>query len=266
MRCLSYCIAEKIDLIHLEAQVKTVASLQVNKHWHVLELIDNNKDSYCYIFANGTVVSWNLSQSDFEVYSEWFKTAVIKPMANLLSDEFYYQVGEETTIVPHEDLNVDCLTLESNETELKLSLSYGFSQSIKLKYYETKLDELIERYTPLTKELSSHGSIRLPYRRMQKIIGDILSVKGEINLMGDFLYQPKFFWQHPNLEVYFLMLEKYLDISRRTKTLNQQLNTLHEIFLMCSSYLETRSSHNLELIIIVLIAIEIIFSLLNLHF
>ena len=62
------------------------------------------------------------------------------------------------------------------------------------------------------------------------------------------------------------MLERYLHMQRRVSAINQRLDTLNEIFDMFNGYLENRHAHNLEIIIIVLIAIEIVFAVLNFHF
>jgi hypothetical protein len=90
--------------------------------------------------------------------------------------------------------------------------------------------------------------------------------KSEMNLINNFLYHPKFFWRHPSLEEFYTLLERYLHIPRRINAINHRLNTLNEIFDMFNSYLENRHSTSLELIIIALIAIEIIFGVLNFHF
>ena len=87
-----------------------------------------------------------------------------------------------------------------------------------------------------------------------------------MNLISNFLYHPKYFWQHPTLEEYYIMLERYLHIQRRVNAINHRLDTLNEIFDMFNGYLENRHAHNLELIIIFLIAIEIVVGVIKFHF
>lgn len=266
MECLSYCLAERINLATLEPLLRNTAHFQLNKHWRVLEVIERDTNKIYYIFANGTVVTWNVKRFEIRDFFTQILPACIAPLKKPLTDEFSYRLSNRTNLLPHPYFNVDCLLLEENTSELKLSLSYGFSQSIKLKYYEARLEGLIEKYLPLTQQLSQQTYLKLSRRQIRQIIGDILIVKGELNLTGNFLYQPKFFWQHPSLEVYFSMVERYLDLPVRNQSLNQQLNTLNEIFIMCNSYLESKRSHTLEIIIIILIGLEIVFSTLNLHF
>ena len=62
------------------------------------------------------------------------------------------------------------------------------------------------------------------------------------------------------------MMERYLHIQRRVNAINHRLDTLNEIFEMFNGYLETRHSHHLEIIIILLIVIEVVFDVLNFVF
>jgi len=265
MECLSYCVANQIDLVKLERQLRPLQSLSIERHWKVIVLHHKVLNTYCYVFANGTLVGWNIKRYQMLPYLKLVEPACIGKFPKPLFDGFSYKFGEKTTIRPHGYFNVECLVLESDDPEIKLSLSYGFSQSIKLKYFEDQIDTLIERNTPFFNQLSNQGRLKISRSAIRRIIGDILAVKGEINITGNFYYHPKFFWKHPHLETYFIALVRYLDVAERTDALNKQLNTLNEIFFMFNSYLENKHAHNLEIIIIVLIMIEIVFSVLNLH-
>ncbi len=270
MECLSYCIANKIDLTRLDNYYKTECPGFVSvRSRDVLKLIVTNEPNVLiFIFKNGTVVFWGLKRYQVNAYLNSIKLYADKPIAFRVRDEFIFNLGEKTTIEPHDYFDVDCLSIEADldNDELRLSLSYGFSQSVKLQYFETILEALIERYTPIIHHLSNKGEITVSRNETQKIIGEILGAKSEMNLISNFMYHPKYFWQHPTLEEYYIMLERYLHVQRRVNAINHRLDTLNEIFDMLNSYLENRHSHNLELIIIVLITLEILFAILNFHF
>ena len=198
-------------------------------------------------------------------YLDTIQSLVDKPVSIIVHDEFHFQEGDKTTIEPHDYFDVDCLSLEDDSDELKVSLSYGFSQSVKLQYFETILEALIEKNNPMIQSLSHTGRMLVSRREIQQIIGEILGAKSELNLISNFLYHPKYFWQHPTLEEHFTMLERYLHIQRRVHAINHQLDTLNEIFEMFDSYLNNRHGNRLEIAIIILIALEIAISVLNLH-
>lgn len=267
MECLSYCIADTIDLTRLDNYYKSRDQDYISvKSRDVLKLSPRNAlTNLVFVFKNGTVVSWGLKRYQIDYYLEVIKQFADKPIAFTVQDEFSYQYDDKTTIEPHDFFDIDCLLLEDYSDELKLGLSYGFSQSVKLQYFETTIEGLIEKYTPLIHSLSKKTRNAVSRHKIHQVIGEILRATSEMNLTSNFLYLPKYFWQHPTLEANYTMLERYLHIQRRVNTMNHRLDTLNEIFDMFSSYLDSRHSHTLEIVIIILIAIEIIFGVMNLH-
>jgi len=264
MECLSYCIGERIALSPLEQMLRQHTGLSITKYWHALEIAFRGQ--CIYVFSNGSIVTWNIKRYEMRTYLQWIVPYCEGYLTKPLFDGFSYRLSVKTTIAPHPYFSVDCFTLENDDSDLKLSLSYGFAQSIKLKHYEDKVEALIGRQNPLIQRLTRYGPLAFSRKKLRKVIGDIFTAKGEVNLTMNFLYQPKFFWSHPNLEVYFSMIERYLDIPKRTEALNQKLNTLNEIFLMYNSHLDNQYAHHLEIIIIVLIMAEILMTLLGIHF
>lgn len=267
MECLSYCIANTIDLTRLDNYFKsTMPHCVAVKSRDVLKLAaSDNSNHLLFIFKNGTVVTWGIKRYQIAGYLDAIKLYADRPISFLVRDEFSYQVTDKTTIEPHDFFDIDRITIEEDTDEMKLSLSYGFSQSVKLQYFETIIEALIEKYTPLIQRLSHKGKMPITRNQIRQVIGEILGAKSEMNLISNFLYHPKYFWQHPSLEQYFSMLERYLHIQRRVNAINHRLDTLNEIFDMFNGYLENRHAHNLEIIIIVLIMMEITFAALNIH-
>lgn len=264
MECLSYCIANSIDLSRLDSYIRTKhPEFTVHKLRDVLKFTpnENGQRHLCCVFTNGTVVAWGIKRFNMVHYLDIIKACSDRPISIPIHDEFTFQIGTKTTIEPHDFFDVDCVTLEEDTDDIKLGLSYGFSQSVKLQYFETINESLIEKYTPLIQKISTS---KKPAKRdhIRQVIGKILAAKSEMNLISNFLYHPKFFWQHPTLEVHFIMLERYLHMQRRINAINHRLDTLNDIFEMFNSYLENRHAHNLEIIIIVLIMIEIFLALL----
>jgi len=269
VECLSYCIGNQIDLSGLDNFYKNNLYDHIATKYRDVLKLTHTKSPECllFIFKNGTVVTWGIKRYAVHLYLTDIKQFTQKPITFRVRDEFIYKSGMKTAIEPHDYFEVDCLTIdqEFDSHDLKLSLSYGFSQSVKLQYFETVLESLIEKYTPLMHALSNKGPLRIGRRKIRNVIGEIVGAKSEMNLLSNFLYHPKYFWQHPTLEEYYIMLERYLHIQRRVNAINHRLNTLNEIFDMFNDYLENRHSHHLECVIIVLITIEILFAAINFH-
>ena len=70
------------------------------------------------------------------------------------SDHFYFRLGEEINIDTHERLRLDVITLENEDTMVKIAMSYGLAQSIKLEAFEEEIKEAIKKNGKLTRRNS----------------------------------------------------------------------------------------------------------------
>lgn len=270
MECLSFCISNHLDLAGVDHFFKANPSLYLSNRFRDGVKLNHptHPSRLIFVFKNGTVVCWGMKRYLIPQLLSYLRSFADNPIHSNVHDEFSYRIAEQTTIKPHDYFDVDCLTLDAAEDgdELRLSLSYGFSQSVKLQYFEMLIEHLAERYTPFIETVSKTGDIPISRKKIQQANGEILGTKTELNLISNFLYHPKYFWQHPTLEQYFTMLERYLHLPRRASAINHRLDTIDEIFDMFNRYLENRHAHILELIIILLIAAETIFGVMNFHF
>ena len=97
----------------------------------------------------------------------------------------------------------------------------------------------------------------------QKIIGEHLKIRGLLNLHSDLLETPDMYWEESNLEVLFDRMASNLDIANRINIVNKRLDYTQEVTDVVRSYSTDHQSHTLEKIIIVLIALEVAFYLLD---
>jgi uncharacterized Rmd1/YagE family protein len=192
------------------------------------------------------------------------KRFAIQPLAHIESDHFYYHYGQETIIDVHEKYRLDIIILGSEDSLIKLAMSYGLAQSIKLAVFEEAIQATIHTNAQLPEEIAVHGEISLSRRAIFKRIGEIFIARSSINLNVEYLDVPEFFWRNPSMEPYYMMTKKYLDIPSRVMALNQKLDVLQELLDILNSQVQHRHSSLLESTIILLIVVEIIISLLGL--
>lgn len=266
MECHSYCCADKIDLAKAELFFRQILGARVIKHWNAIEVMEEQGHQILYLFQNGTLVSWGIKQYKIIETIHNIEHTFVDKIPAYIHESFHYQMGPKSKMEPHPYFNVDCIILESEEKDIKLSISYALSQSIKCQYYEATLEVLIRKYSPIVTELSQTGWFKVSRNKIRKIIGEILFAKSQLNLTYNFLYRPKFFWRHPNLENEYNLVENYMEVPVRAEIIDHRLNGLNEIAMLCSNFLETKQSHFLEIVIIILIAMEIVIGIFNLHF
>jgi uncharacterized Rmd1/YagE family protein len=264
MRCVSFCTARTYLLGDLSNYLKT-KKFQTKIYRNVLHASLPQKMADIFFFSHGCFVSWNLKGKHETALLEEIKPFSIQPLERIETDYFSFRYGEDTSLETHERFNADIITLESDNIQIKLAISYGLAESIKLEYYEELIKNTIIKNSQLPEELARSGKIMLSRRAISQRMGEIFIEMSSVNLNSGYLDVPEYFWRFPNLENYYIMTEQFLDITRRVTALNQRLDVLHQFFDMLTGQLQFQHSSMLEMIIILLIFIEIVISLIQWH-
>lgn len=261
MRCISFCLTASYRLAPIAGFFRS-NGYNVKQYRKVLHISYPNKECNIFIFSYGCLITWGLTQKKEK---ELLKQ--LKPFSNksllpgIEIGKFIYKYSDRVEMTTHERFNIDIITLESDNPQLKLAISYGLAQSIQLESYESKVQKTIEKNEHFPEKLAKKGSIPLPQKEISKRMGQIFLARSYINLNSEYLAAPEYFWEYPNFEDYYNMSKRFLDISRRVATLNQKLDVLHELFEMLTSQLQHRHSNMLETTIILLIFFDIIVTL-----
>lgn len=263
-RCVSFSTAGSYDLLGIANFFKRKGYFtRISRD--VVHVTNMKKAGDIFFFNHGSFVCWGFKKAFEDKVLDYMNEFAIQPLTKIETDHFYYCYGEETTIDTHEKLRLDMITLDSDDAQIKLAISYGLSQSIKLETFEEAIKDAIQKNSNLPQEIASRGVISLSRRAIFKRMGEIFIARSSINLNIEYLDAPEFFWRNPNLEVYYVMVKKFLDIPSRVMALNQKLDLLQELLDILNSQVQHSHSTLLESIIILLIAVEIIISLFQFH-
>lgn len=263
-RCISFCTAGSYDLLGL-ANLFRKKGYFTRLMRDVLHVTNIKRPGDIFFFNYGSFVCWGFKKKFEDKIVEMAAEFSIQPSSHPEQDHFYYQYGQETTIDSHEKLRIDIITLDSEDAQIKLAMSYALAQSIKLEAFEEAIKATIRTNSQLPQEIATRGAISLSRRAIFKRIGDIFIARSSINLSMEYLDAPEYFWRNPGMEPYYIMTKKYLDIPGRVMALNQKLDVLQELLHILNSQVQHRHSSLLETIIILLIVVEILISLFQLH-
>mgnify|MGYP003574911262 CR=1 FL=1 len=265
LRCVSFCTADSYMLRDLSQHFKKKGyTIRLSKD--VLHVMNVRRTGDIFFFNHGCFVCWGFKKSYEEKLLETIQSFAINPLSQIESDQLFYHYSNETKIDTHERLRLDVITLDSNDTKIKLAISYGLAQSIKLESFEEAIQHAIHKNSSLPEEIATRGTISLSRRAIFKRTGEIFIARSSINLNIEYLGAPEFFWRNPNLEPFYIMTKKFLDIPSRVMALNQKLDVLQELLHILNTQLQHRHSSFLETIIILLITVEIVITLFQFHF
>lgn len=264
LRCVSFCTAGSYDLLGL-ANFFRKKGYFTRLLRDVLHVANLKRPGDIFFFNYGCFVSWGYKKHFEDKLVEYVKEFSTHALPKEETDHFYYRYGDEITIDTHERLRLDIITLDSEDPMVKLAISYGLAQAIKLETFEDAIKDAIRKNNYLPEEIMTSGTTSLSRRSLFKRMGEIFIARSSINLNIEYLDVPEFFWRNPNLEPFYIMTKKFLDIPSRVMALNQKLDVLQELLDMLNSQVMHRHSSLLESIIILLIVLEIIISLFRFH-
>jgi uncharacterized Rmd1/YagE family protein len=264
MRCLAFCTASSYQLNELFDAFRT-QGYTVHRFKNVLHRTHPHQRGDVFFFQHGCFVAWDLSPAKEKEILLQITPFAIDPLEQIEFHPFIHLLGEKIAISTHPKFNTDVITLTADETDnaqIKLAISYGLSQSVKLQSYETSIQKTVSANHAIPQELAKFGRISLSRKAISKRIGEIFLAKSAVNLGKEYLDVSEYFWRNSHLEFYYLMTEKFLDIQKRVNLLNRRLDVVHDIFVMLNNQLQHRYSSILEIIIIFLIFSEIFINML----
>lgn len=264
LRCVAVCTAGSYDILGLAVFFKRKGYFtRISKD--TLHVISTKRPGDIFFFTYGCFVTWGFKKTFEDKLVEYVKDFSSHRLTSIETDHFFYRYGQDTTVDTHEKLRLDTITLESEDPQVKLAISYGLAQSIKLEAFEEAIKEAIKKNDSLPEQIATRGIIPLSRRAIFKRMGEIFLARSSINLNVEYLDVPEFFWRNPNVEPFYIMTKKFLDIPNRVMALNQKLDVLQELLDILNSQLQHRHSSLLESIIIILILVEIMVSLFQFH-
>lgn len=178
--------------------------------------------SEVFVFDYGVVVLWNFSEDEESLLlAKLKKFAEGKLLIDTVdSEEFHFQYEESTSNQPR--IYNDMITLKSTNPLIKLTISHGLAQSVKLSLFEYKMEKTIEGATPLPRMMAKYGTVKMTRTQIMRIVGGLYKLKMDVNLISNILDTPEMFWSEPDLEGLYRAIRTYLEISQRAQLLNSR--------------------------------------------
>lgn len=254
--CTSYCTARSYMISALSNTLKSKGSVDIQRNVIHFQP-EGEKDKDAFFFAYGVTIFWGFEPGEEKEILHLIKGFEKGRFPHSEYDEFCFEYGKAMNI--YEDL----ISLPDREVFTKLAISYALAQSAKLTIFEQRILKTVEQSQQIPLELSTRGKISLSRRQTAKKMGEIFIERNFINLQGEILDVPEFFWDYPALEDLYSKVLHYLDVSLRIDLLNKRFNILHDLYEILSNQLNHQHESRLEWIIIVLILIEVSVALLT---
>lgn len=222
-------------------------------------VIEPEKGSFVYFEKFGAVVFWNCPERIVTALHEELAT-----LANLgtrvegVRDQLMVHVGALEEHVGFSEVWLRDFTLE----RLKI-VSLALAQSVALDHIEGSVRAAMAKFEPVMAGLAHRGRLLLTHLEAMKIIGFTMEIRATVLENLTLFDDPPETWESESLAHLDSDLFRQFDLAERLTAIQQKLAYLGDAAARVLDLLTTRKNHRLEWIIIVLIAVEIVFFLVE---
>lgn len=243
---------------YFEGQINVKQFRSTYPHYPVLSanplVIEPERGSYVAIIRFGAVIYWQCSTAVIgELRREIGALPGAQHRIDAVSDTITVFLGAKQDKVMFEGALLTELTLE----KVKI-ISQALGKSVALERFELEVTEAMRKFEPVVAQLLARGAIRFSEREVLQSIGFALNVRSAVLANLTLFESPPETWESETLALLDNQLYDHFDIDERTSAINQKLDYLNDINATLMDILNTRKSHRLEWIIIILIAIELV--------
>ncbi|KAI0749778.1 hypothetical protein C8Q80DRAFT_1102090 [Daedaleopsis nitida] len=254
--------------------------------WWVPRWVDgaSGQAGEVFVFGNGSLVCWGLGEDAAGRFARDVlagDAAAVAPLKEVETEdlEFVTDPEEDTRLqgdliilgktppLSSEDSmppDLPAATLPRDTLLARYAFSQALSRSTALSGLESALDHYLSSVALLPRTLQKTGKPGLGRRALVMKLGELLRFRQGLNLNREnFSDTPDFYWSEPVLEGYFNSLSNALDVRARIRSVNDKITYAAEMQSVLRELLTETSAHRMELIIIVLIAVEVVICLIR---
>lgn len=215
-------------------------------------VIKYGTDKYLVIFKYGVLVFWGLEQGEINETMIKIADYIDSPLENPNKEEM------EIKIAGKDSISTDHLELSDIGIEKVAVISEVLSRSVAMEYFEIELENVLKDFGEITKTLSEGGKINLSNRALLKKVGFAMNMQHLIVSQLAMLDKPDITWESSSLDEFYNDLSEEYEIEERYTTLSKKLEIIFRDIEFIMNFLDTRRGFFMELIIILLIAVEIV--------
>lgn len=210
------------------------------------------------LFKFGAVVFVNMTPIEEEELIHGLERRIIDPLA-----ERDVETAEIVMAPDDSDFlsSTGAIQLRTADPNSLLLVGEVLAVSVALAYDERRIATSFERIEPIANTLMKRRLPSGPKSALLEQIGEALLIQKRLASRVDLDDKPDVLWDHPELERLWTKLVDEYDVPARARAVERKLVVIRETADTITDLIATRTSHRLEVYIIMLIAVEIGFAL-----
>ncbi len=261
-RIKAFHVAEKLRLKDLREKF-TRPTLEFSNYELVVKYAD---DSYLFVYNYGSVVFFNvpddMQERELAAIQEYRTPSDVARTSDTYMVEV--QDGACGADASHK-VYFDRMVL-STLTYPKIKIGCMIvAESTALEYYEILIENLLEKTNVFSKKLERQGRMLESSEDLIKFIGLCLSTKQEIISNLYIVDSPEETWESVELDKVFYDLKTMMEIDTRYRALEYKIKIIQDSVEVIVDLAKSKRETMLELVIILLIAFEVVLSIIKWH-
>jgi len=239
-------LSDRIDTSNLERDGVVFTAPLTYKFGH---------DGFVTLFRYGVAVLMGLSAGEEDEVVRSLVPRLVRPIA---------PSEEETVlveIVPDKDDQIlpgGPITLRTMTPDHLIVIADALSKSVVLARDEREVAAVFELVEPFARQLAEQGRAHAGRRTILKHIGNALLVQHRVSGRVAVAEKPDVVWDRPDLDRLYARLEDEYELKERAETLARKLAVIAETAEVLTDIIDTKRSLRLEIIIVILIAVELV--------
>jgi uncharacterized Rmd1/YagE family protein len=191
---------------------------------------------------------------------------VIRGVAPRVIDPFGVREEETIRLAPlegrEERADADgVLRIADASPDRMLVVADALAKSAALAHDERQVAEVLDAIEPFARTLAEKGHRPASRRQMIRLSGRALLVQHHVSGRVAVSEKPDLLWDRPDLERLYARLEDEYELIERAGILDRKLGLIGQTARLITDLMDTERSLRLEVLVVVLIAIEIVLSL-----
>jgi uncharacterized Rmd1/YagE family protein len=220
-------------------------------------------DSYVTVASFGAVVCWNYTPTEDPPVTRRILDAGIAAGDGVYSiDDRARDVLAVDASAKADEALFDVIRLADASPDRVYIVSLALAQSLALERVELDVERILRGLVTILEDLRDDGKIRVRNTELLKTIGFSMGVQAEVMSGLSLLDRPAETWESETLHKLFDRMYDYFDIAQRRAALERKVDFIENSVAVIMDVVNSRKSHRLETIVILLIAWEVLQPLL----
>jgi uncharacterized Rmd1/YagE family protein len=245
-RVTAFLLADRIDTSNLE-QHSVVSTAPLTYRF--------GNEGFVTLFRYGVAVTLCLSRSEEDEVLRSLRSRLVQPIATPETETLLVEVvpDKEDQILPGGPMILKTLTPDQ-----LIVIADALSKSVVLARDEREVAAVFDLVEPFARQLAEKGRADAGRRAILKHIGNALLVQHRVSGRVAVAEKPDVVWDRQDLERLYARLQDEYELKERADALSRKLAVIAETAEVLTDIIDTKRSLRLEIIIVVLIAVELL--------